>query len=611
MPGANGDLKIALELTATDLLSPEVNKAINTARRLQRQVQELNGAGAGVRGPSVAAQVDREAQQAAKQVGQLDGLLKRIGSTAAGTAIGMAVGPLIQGFAQIPARAIQLNSELEQARVTITAFTRDGQLAGEMLAALKQNADITPYTTEEVINAGRSLVPIADKNTQNLMHLLRTAEILAALHPEQGLEGAAFALREAQAGQYRSVMTRFDLGSPTEFNELRAQGLSGLDAVDAALKKIGADYSLITAMGKTGAGEWSTFTSVIDNFLQRATSPLWDQFGKQLDKLNAKFATPPDGVPTGQQKDLNDVADAWGYILGGLGKRLPQIGEAALALFPGGVGELAAIGSDPTFARFVLGIRRMRQREAEMMVADATSPWTWAGRGDPDADMQMRAAAGGLGHVGEDTIAGLQTSVVATRSLTAAQAEHVRRIDDYREALKQAGVDGGDLFTRHTAGFHDIGSAATDAAQKVGMFDAQLKQAQSNFGIAAAEVSALQQARTLMRRMGTYHGEYDATIVDDIRRQNREVLAGGAAAMQEHLARVYAEQHGLDFFNPDHLRVQTIHADQLVVNGQSGGATASEISGGGAQPPVSDMISRRYDNARAAWPWAPGVGGGR
>jgi hypothetical protein len=103
------------------------------------------------------------------------------------------------------------NQQMENAVTQMTAFTKSATTAAEIVQRLQKEADITPFDTGEMIEAGKSLVAVARGSADELMRLVKVAEILAAIDPVQGLRGAAYALREAMSGDFRSVAARFEI----------------------------------------------------------------------------------------------------------------------------------------------------------------------------------------------------------------------------------------------------------------------------------------------------------------------------------------------------------------------------------------------------------------
>ena len=119
----------------------------------------------------------------------------------------------------------------------------------------------------------------------DLLELVRTAEALAASQPSQGLEGAAFALREAVlGGDFQSIIDRFNLSRVT-INRLREQGVPALEAVTVAMREVGATREQVEAFGRTFEGRQATITSFFDELRQRLGAGLFERVSDRFGRL--------------------------------------------------------------------------------------------------------------------------------------------------------------------------------------------------------------------------------------------------------------------------------------------------------------------------------------
>jgi hypothetical protein len=220
-----------------------------------------------------------------------------IGSLVGGITRGLgAIGLAKMGVDALAATARQaadafgigLNSELENTRARFMAFTKDAALTESILAQVRAEADRTPFEFNEMANATASLIPSARQAQEPLMDLVKTAEILAAANPAQGLEGAAFSLREAVSGDFQSVIERFDL--PRSYlNQLKEEGVPALEAVRKAMQAMGYDAQLVGNMATTLSGRWSTFRDTIDSLRLKISQPIFDRLKLGLESLQGWF----------------------------------------------------------------------------------------------------------------------------------------------------------------------------------------------------------------------------------------------------------------------------------------------------------------------------------
>lgn len=198
-----------------------------------------------------------------------------------GVAAGAAAALTGVAFGSMVKDGLALNSSIEQATATFTAFTKDAALAKQIVMDLRTEADVTPFDTGEMITAGKALISSAKGSREELMKLVKTAEILGALNKEQGLSGAAVAIRNAMGGDFVSLSERFDISRIT-IRELKAQGLEGIELINAALKQMGAGPELVMGLANSWEGLNSTSQSFFNNMKQAATLPLFEVVKSEL-----------------------------------------------------------------------------------------------------------------------------------------------------------------------------------------------------------------------------------------------------------------------------------------------------------------------------------------
>lgn len=207
--------------------------------------------------------------------GAVDGLGK-LGLAAMGV---QAVGGAVKGLGE--ALGLGLNSQLENTRAQLFAFTKSGEEADKILADIRKEASLTPFAFAEMAAATASLLPASKQSGVALMDLVKTAELLSALNPAEGLKGAAFSLKEALSGDFLSIVERFNLPKQ-RLNELKAEGVPALKAVQTALKEMGVDADLVSGLANTASGRWSTFMDTVDTLRASVSKPLFDRLSEGL-----------------------------------------------------------------------------------------------------------------------------------------------------------------------------------------------------------------------------------------------------------------------------------------------------------------------------------------
>ena len=218
--------------------------------------------------------LDRVAGTAGRGMSGLQNVVG-VGLLGAATAAGAGLVALGAGMGAATVDGFRINTSLENVRAQLVAFTKDGAKADQMLADIRTEAAKTPFAFEELASATASLLPASIQSGVALEDLIQQAEILAASNPAQGLEGAAFSLREALSGDFVSIIDRFNLPR-TRLNQLKEEGVPAMEAISIAMSEMGLDASLVAGMALTMTGRWSTFKDTMDTLKATLAQPLFD-----------------------------------------------------------------------------------------------------------------------------------------------------------------------------------------------------------------------------------------------------------------------------------------------------------------------------------------------
>ena len=100
----------------------------------------------------------------ANNVSKLGGVLKGAAAAFGGIAIG-------QSILDFGKNAIKAASDFQSLQISFTTFLKDQDKAKTVLADLQKFSSVTPFTGEEVQNAGRALLAFGE-NSKNLIPVL-------------------------------------------------------------------------------------------------------------------------------------------------------------------------------------------------------------------------------------------------------------------------------------------------------------------------------------------------------------------------------------------------------------------------------------------------------
>lgn len=232
-----------------------------------------------------------------------------------GMGVGVAgLGAIGAGLGVVGVAGLGFNNAMEQAQARINAFTKDATVTADILEMLRARAAATPFAFEEMTNAAASLLPAATQSGQALEDLIAQAEILAASNPAEGLEGAAFAIKEALGGDFQSVIERFNL-SRQSINAMKEEGVPAMEILSRAMGEMGLDAGLVSAMAETAEGRWSTFKDTLTSLAGTITQPIFDQLSTGLGGINEWFVNNESTINAFAANLQTKVADIIGILM--------------------------------------------------------------------------------------------------------------------------------------------------------------------------------------------------------------------------------------------------------------------------------------------------------
>lgn len=210
-----------------------------------------------------------------------------VAALALGTALGslaaQGISKIVEGITGFVSEGFAFNNTLEQATAKLVAFTGSSEAAAEVLEMVRRRAASTPFAFDEMANSAAGLAAVAKSTGQDLEGLIGIAERLAASNPAEGLEGAAFALREAFSGDFVSLQERFNISKDT-IARIKEAGIS-VESFDLILGELGITTGLVTGLAETFQGRLSTFQDSITNLAAALTTPIFEAFKTILMEL--------------------------------------------------------------------------------------------------------------------------------------------------------------------------------------------------------------------------------------------------------------------------------------------------------------------------------------
>ncbi|MEA5008222.1 hypothetical protein [Clostridium tyrobutyricum] len=248
----------------------------------------------------------------------------------------MAAGIVLgAGAKQLFDSTIGAGARLEQEQVAMNHFignnnkkastTQVHGITDKYIAQLRNEANLTPFGTNEILAAGRRAVNVSNGNIPQSMSLVKLSEDMAALNPGKNVMDAMEALADMKTGDF-DRMNEFGF----KFSQAQFKGLVGKgekdDLTDAEMNKA---YSLLVKnrlnpvykggaqeLSKTTAGQWSTTTGNIESMFSDVGKVFLPAINKTLIPINASLdKLGKSKAFAGLQKEIEGLANAGGQKL--------------------------------------------------------------------------------------------------------------------------------------------------------------------------------------------------------------------------------------------------------------------------------------------------------
>lgn len=222
--------------------------------------------------------VDDFGKNSSNAAGGID--LMSIATVALGSALGdLALRGLdaatnaITGFIKT---GFDYNKSIENATAQLVAFTGSQEAAAAALDLVERKAAATPFAFDEMAQSAASLSATSRSTGESLEDLLDLSTRLAASNPAEGLEGAAFALREAFSGDFMSLQERFNISKDT-VARLKEMGVT-TENLSSVFNELGITTGLVTGLAETFDGRMSTLIDTVTKLAGAFTAPIFDLF---------------------------------------------------------------------------------------------------------------------------------------------------------------------------------------------------------------------------------------------------------------------------------------------------------------------------------------------
>ncbi len=182
--------------------------------------------------------------------------------------------------------------KMQQSEIVIGAMFDDKKLSTDYMKMLDRLSIKSPLMDSQQMYGNSKSFITASKDIGQLEQMWGLAERLMASDPQQGLEGAIFALRELFSGDAISIVDRFELPRKV-MNDIKNLPLDEqLTKLDEYFSKIGLTTKLIDDMGGSALGMWSQvkerFQLVLRDMGEPSLKAVSTFLGGLLDRLEGE-----------------------------------------------------------------------------------------------------------------------------------------------------------------------------------------------------------------------------------------------------------------------------------------------------------------------------------
>ncbi|NGQ95503.1 hypothetical protein G3578_10095 [Brevibacillus sp. SYP-B805] len=198
--------------------------------------------------------------------------------------------------------------------VTIHGLMQDQKKADKFFNFLQKRAAESIFSEQDFLSVGKSFLPVT-KDLNRLEKLMALSERLAMKEPDQGMEGAGFAIRELLSGDATSLAERFNIPRKI-LNQIKALDFDDqLIALDKLLNKMGLTEKFLKDIDDTGFAQWTQATDKLNLAWAKMGTEALNAIKPALKEFN-KFLNSP---------AMNKLMKIGSELLANIGKGLASL----------------------------------------------------------------------------------------------------------------------------------------------------------------------------------------------------------------------------------------------------------------------------------------------
>lgn len=206
-----------------------------------------------------------------------------------------AVGGLVASIGGAIGVAKTLNATLgeaaryQQQEVLVSAMFDDRKASKAYAKMVQKMAEDSPImNTSTMMGSSKAFIGIT-KSLPALKQAWKVAEKLSIMDPEQGLQGAVYAMKELASGDGVSMAERFEMPKSVVNSIKNLSFDDQLVAMQAYLDKVGITDKTVQKMGDTTMSKFSQIKEKLQSTFRNMGTSGNSQIGKALDGILAGF----------------------------------------------------------------------------------------------------------------------------------------------------------------------------------------------------------------------------------------------------------------------------------------------------------------------------------
>lgn len=217
--------------------------------------------------------------------------LRAIGRLSVSTA-GLITGGLIgAGTYKAASASIGGAAELEMQSMQLEALVGNAEKAQKLFQQMNELGMKSTFSERDFLEGAKAFLPLT-KDLDQINQLVRIQERLAASNPFEGMQGAAFSIREALSGDTVSLQERFNVPRSMLANLKSATDMTGrIKALDKILNQMGYTQEYLTKVNESAAAQWDNLKSNMEMALKRAGAKALERLKPVLKQLNDFFSS--------------------------------------------------------------------------------------------------------------------------------------------------------------------------------------------------------------------------------------------------------------------------------------------------------------------------------